>query len=177
MRIGREASGFTLLELLSASLIFTLLMSALYSTFSQGIISIRKGRDVTESIQNIGATFSILSRDLHNIYGGLRCKGEEMKFKTHSSLNDKIEEVSYRLLSHGGLGGSYKLVRRKGSEEFALLEGVKKVEFRFYDPREERWESKWEKPYLPSRVKIEVVVKSRERYLTAVHLPYMSEYE
>lgn len=66
-RFGQRA-GFTLLEVLVAVTIFSIIAVAIYSTFRVGMKSYSAGREHMEIIQSGRVVFNTISRDLRSLY-------------------------------------------------------------------------------------------------------------
>jgi len=60
--------GFTLIEVLVAAVIFSLVMTALYTTYTTGLNSYERSQRNREMQQNARAIFDLISRDVRSIY-------------------------------------------------------------------------------------------------------------
>ena len=80
--------GFTLLELLLAVTIFSIIAVALYSSFHAGLRILRRAQDVMEFHQDLRLAMGELSLDLRN---SLLCPLSEERVET--SVTPATEEV------------------------------------------------------------------------------------
>ena len=89
MRIGfnKIIRGFTLIEVLVAAVIFSLVVTALYTTYTTGLNSYERSQRNREMQQNARAVFDLVGKDLRSVYWRVATEynvlspQEEQKFK------------------------------------------------------------------------------------------------
>ena len=126
--------GFTLIEVLVAAVIFSLVVTALYTTYTTGLNSYERSQRNREMQQNARAVFDLVGRDLRSVYWRVATEynvlspQEEQKFKNlgFSDVNEEkdkedkddsfsnYEYLKYDLSFNGSLN-SISFVRYQGS--------------------------------------------------------------
>ncbi len=173
--------GFTLIEILIASVIFLFLVIALYSTYSQVI----KTKEITsfkgEEEFYIRLFMQRLNQELSSMLFNPQClassfRGDEntISFYTVSpSLYYPANPFTY-VSYFFEKGRIYRqeepyLSLKKESKKFSVLEDVEEIEFSYFDG--EIWRDKWEKEdTLPLRIKVKIEVRGIP-YSTSFYLP------
>lgn len=169
MKKHNAKSGFTLIELLIAILIFSIIVTVIYSTFSTGTAAWKKTKTATDASMNMNSILEDLGRALRNsvLYKGLDTIGEADKFY-FCSLADTISEDKeyaevYRLgyyveasaedsskfdLFYKNLplsGGGFDIDEAKGRKLIGLLDEFK-IEYAYKGGEEGRlsWRESWQ---------------------------------
>ena len=163
--------SLTLIEVMMAAVIFSLLSVSLYSFLHSGI-SVRKKVEGTQAFyNNILINLEILSKELRNIImfrdqdSGLRAgSNEEGVFLEYYTLGydyikdlPKILNISY--IFNASDGKLLRIAKDPFSEEkkeASFIENLVKVEFLYFD---NEWLDQWgedKKDYLPPAVKIKL---------------------
>ncbi len=180
-------NGFTLIEILIASAIFLTLIVALYSSYSQviktrGILSQRGEEDfyIRLLVQRLNQELSSLIFNPQGIASSFDGETNSISFYTSSpSLyypSNPLTHVTY-FLKEGKIYRKeepYLSINEKEGKSFPIVEGVKEVNFSYFDGND-FWE-KWKRENsLPSRIKIRIKIKSNF-YSTSFYIPIGREY-
>jgi len=172
----KRSVGFTLLEVLSTTVLMVVIGTALYAVLSNGIdIWKRTNEEILEEKVNI--FFEKIAKDMRNafFYEGIKFLGdqESVSFPTlvisplsHPNLIANVGRVNYFFDEKAQIAKVVKfdisgLYTGKGREEI-LLENVKLLKFRFYsyDSQEKEyfWYNNWQKGTFPLAVGVEIIV-------------------
>ncbi len=127
-RRGGRCAGFTLVELIVASTLMTIVLAGVYMTFSTAVRAWRSGESNYETYEDARRAFGMLTRELHAIPSDALhlVNGSEdwIEFLTvsqpmqvESAASERLMQVRYSL-ARGGRGESMTLER-----EEAVVEG------------------------------------------------------
>jgi len=176
--------GFTLIELIIAMLIFSIVAVAIYSTFSTGLIAWRKGEESSRSYQNARLILNKMALELRNafFYSNIKFVGKanELYFATFlpfSSVPGIDHQLQlYRVAYH--LDNNHSLQRQEeslpevfqGKEEKAqeFSSSVRELSFaygyEYYGEGKKEpqfiWKDEWtDKEAVPSLVRITLTLE------------------
>jgi prepilin-type N-terminal cleavage/methylation domain-containing protein len=120
-------AGFTLVELLVATIILSLVMSGVYMAFSSSIRLWRLGEANLHTYQDARTSFGIMTRELNGILPGaarfIQGDDKEIQFITLAPPMDVEADEGERLLLV-----TYRLVRRYPRDESVLMREERVVE-------------------------------------------------
>lgn len=177
-----KKNGFTLIELMVASVILVLIIGAIYTTFRIGLGTWRRAEEMGEVYDEARLTLRGMTKELHSLFTRGQGKGMDfvgetdyLRFVYALSPEDKgydLRAVEYSLEDR-------ILVRRErffpyssteeGFEE-GVWEGISRFNLGYFDG--ESWLSSWEdKEGLPLAVKISVYPESSRPFYAIVELP------
>lgn len=171
-----KGSSLTLIELLVALSIFSLVSMGVYSVFSTAVNTHKRLREYTKLYPQIRITLEEISHDLKNAFSYSKKKsyfqGEEknISFMSLSSVWNKMERknticyITYTFENHAlkrlkALGRQSLSPKVLGPSE-VLIENINDINF-YYGKREEEnysWQRQWAENFLPSAVMIEIKV-------------------
>lgn len=189
--------GFTLVEILIAVAIVSLILTIIYGSYASSIDSMNYTQEKMAAFSMIRLTLSRMSDELTSSFISddehLEFMGEEGRVDFVSSCHERIFKNSkeYDLVEIGYFteleeaevsdSENLSLWRREdrtpddevleGGERERLLKGLESIEFRYYsgDNWHSEWDSKAEKG-LPRAVKITLKFQDRE-FSTLIYLP------
>lgn len=182
--------GFTLVEILIAVAIVSLILTIIYGSYVSSIDTMNYTREKMDAFSMVRLTLSRMNDEITSSFFSedgkdVMFSGEEGKVDFVSSSHERIfkESKEYDLIEIGYFaepdekGESLSLWRREdktpdddvleGGEREKLIEGLKSIEFKYYDGKE--WRSEWdskEKKGLPQAVK--VTLKFPEKELSTI---------
>lgn len=180
--------AFTLVELLMAVSIFSVVSIAIYSTFSSGASVLRRVKDVDLVHQKILLKTERLSRELREIpacrkqlflgnktkitFAGISdyspCRIAYYFDNTTSSLMRVVDRLD-RIITLDG-----KIDLELKAEPVVFLSKIKEVKFEYLKldllKNTYKWMPQWAQDYLPSAVKITIISQSQE-YVSTIFLP------
>ena len=187
-------AGFTLVEILIAVAIVSLILTIIYGSYASSIDTMNYTREKMEAFSIIRLTLSRMNEELTSSFFSednkdVMFSGEEGSLSFISSSQERIfkDSKEYELSEIGYFteaaeeGESLCLWRREdrtpdddvleGGEKEKLMEGLKGIEFKYYDGEEWRdaWDSK-EESCLPQAVKVTLQFPDRE-FSTLTYLP------
>lgn len=164
--------GFTLIEILVAMTILSIVMSILYGTFSTSSANAKVVEERADELSSLTGALDILRQEVREAYppiegsiGGFSGKNEEVTFTAMTPLvkddEPRIQRVSYAFSEGRLLRKTFKTQNEtEVKTEFLLLAGVKDPSFSFYDGRE--WLKEWPSGNnLPPGVKVAFSYKDR----------------
>ncbi len=178
--------GFTLIELLIAILIFSIVIVAIYSTFSTGLIVWKKGEESSRLYQEARLALNKMALELRNahFYSNIKFAGEanRLSFATLLSSPSPEENAQLQLYQVTYYLDDNQTLRRRAESLPALLQGntgeakelassVRELNFSYgYEYYEEGveepqfiWKDKWtEEKTIPSLVKITLVLQDEK---------------
>ncbi|MCK4648963.1 prepilin-type N-terminal cleavage/methylation domain-containing protein [bacterium] len=182
--------GFTLIEILIAVAIVSLILTIIYGSYASSIDTMNYTREKMDAFSMIRLTLNRMNDELTSSFissdGHLKFVGEEGKVDFISSSHERIFKNSkeYDLVEVSYFTGAAEeeeslfLWRREdrtpdddvleGGEREKLMEGLEGIEFKYYDGEEWRleWDSKEEKE-LPQAVKVILKFPKKELSTTA----------
>jgi len=181
--------GFTLVEILIAVAIVSLILTIIYGSYASSIDTMNYTREKMDTFSMARLTLSRMSDELTSSFISddehLKFVGEEGKIDFISSSHERIfkDSKEYDLVEIGYFtepeeeGESLSLWRREdrtpdddileGGEKEKLIEGLEGLEFKYYDGEE--WRSEWdsqEEKGLPQAV--EVTLKFPDKELSTI---------
>lgn len=189
---NKQSSGtlraFTLVELLIAAAIFSVVSIAIYSTFASGSAVLRRVRDTDLAQQKILLKIESFSRQLREQPACRKqlFRGDKTKFSFCANIDDFPCRLTYYFDSSAN---AVKRVADKLSEiigddgtldpEFhslpvIFLPKVKEAGFSYLyldlSKKAYLWKDKWEQSYLPVAVKFTIFIEGK-KYESTVYLP------
>lgn len=190
----KNRTGFTLIELILALTIFSVLGTAVYSSFSMGIEMWKRGEYQQRAYQDIRIFLETFSKDLHNAteLADVPFLGESGDLEFAVTLRQEDESGNI-VLTFGVVRyhveedkDSIKLYRKESpfpgeaddeERDFKIVGDVKKISLQYYgyevEEEEEEgkeaptyaWYEKWDSyGYLPKAVWIRMTVQDKSRY-------------
>ena len=182
----RNSSGFTLLEMLLAVTLLTLVIGAVYANFSIGLKSYKKGMTRGDLFQDARGGLRVLESDLERMLPGQDAaySKESISFSTvtqgkESRLEKTIYSISSGILSRQVSGQGAQKDGAAGSSSVALIKGIKKAGFEYNDGAEwvEELKDK-EKVPVGVRIKMELETDGEDgAFQTAYMLPAVKKKE
>lgn len=183
--------GFTLVEILIAVAIVSLILTIIYGSYASSIDTMNYTREKMETFSVARLTLSRMHDELTSSFFSEESEdvvfsGEEGSLSFISSSHERIfkDSKEYDLVEIGYFteaaeeGESLCLWRREdrtpdddvleGGEKEKLIEHLESIEFKYYDGEEWRdeWDSK-EESYLPQAVKVILKFPEKELSTTA----------
>ncbi len=183
-------NGFTLVEILIAVAIVSLILTIIYASYASSIDTMNYTRKKMDAFSMVRLTLSRMNDEITSSFFSedsedVMFAGEEGKIDFISSSHERIfkDSKEYDLVEIGYFtepeeeGKNLSLWRREdgtpdddvleGGEKENLIEGLEGLEFKYYDGEEWRdeWDSK-EESCLPQAVK--VTLKFSEKELSTV---------
>ncbi|MEI6126178.1 MAG: prepilin-type N-terminal cleavage/methylation domain-containing protein [Pseudomonadota bacterium] len=168
-----KSSGFTLIEILLAITIFSMVVAVMFSAFRVGIGSWEKGERGIEFYQKMRAVSALLHREISAAYPYLLTpgeldthvkffaffgRGESLKFVSYSNLHRKASGLSLLELwvneSKGLMLGEAPALSsnlsdldatpvRHDDNSMVLSPAVRKIEFRYFDRKKGEEDGEW----------------------------------
>lgn len=192
-----KQKGFTLIELMLASLIMSLVMASIYVSFGGCLRAWKEGNSRAERYQMVQIALEEISRQLRAAYiapnnPGIEFSGdlERMDFVYAAARPEEMEQrgyglcsVNYWLMSEEGSQAS-KLMRKERMIPYAaelpsvsseeVIDSVFNLSFRYYS--QHGWQESWNSNRdLPQTVQINLVLQdetgSTEAFSTMVDIP------
>ncbi|MCX5699846.1 MAG: prepilin-type N-terminal cleavage/methylation domain-containing protein [Candidatus Omnitrophica bacterium] len=189
-----KKNGFTLIELMLVSVIFSLLILSIFSAFRTGLLSHEKIDAAANLYQKARLSLSLIEAELKNafVYAESDSKfmgsPESMDFFSILDVYDKegkifsnIGRIRYKILDHSltrkvsqGILALKAVVEEEGE---SFLSGVEKLSLQFAAPSTVpdklcEWQDLWpkegvadQKKQLPIAVKIKLVLKQKDNSL------------
>lgn len=188
MRLNKKEAGFTLIEVLVAIAIFSMLSFSAYQVLDQTQKANQQSIDKTERLKEIQRSMVIIDNDFRQIaLRQFRNNGEEASSRVFWWSNGLIDSDSYgALFTRLGWHNPQQMFPRgevtkvgyriredvlqrvwwrypdtpAGQEGIVtpLLSGVEKIDMRFYNS--EGWQSNWDEPYsLPKAVELTLTLE------------------
>jgi prepilin-type N-terminal cleavage/methylation domain-containing protein len=185
---GVSLKGFSLVELLIAVAIFSVVSIAIYATFSSGAAVLRRVRNTDLTEQKILLRIERLSRELREQPACRKplFQGE----KTKISFCANIDNLPYRLTYY--FDNKTNVFKRQSdrlskiieaessadpqlrSSEAIFLSNVKEVNFSYLylnlTKNEYLWTDQWQNDYLPLAVKF-IIFSQKKNYASTVYNP------
>jgi len=162
-----DRRGFTLLEVLLAVTLLTIVIGAVYANFSIGLKSYKKGMARGDLLQDARGGLRVLEADIERMLPGQDAvfSGESIAFLTVThGKESRLEKVMYST-SGGELSRqvSFPGVQKEGAEGTAsgvtLIKGIKKAGFEYNDGAEWVEELK-DKEKTPTGVRIKMELET-----------------
>lgn len=170
---NRGQDGFTLIEILVAVTILSIVMSILYGTFNASSVNARVVEEKADEVSSITGALDIISRETRGAYpasdnaaDGFSGRKEGFTFTTMTPFvktgEPFVQRISY-LFEDG------RLIRKtfsadgntEATGEFLLLDNIKEPSFSFFSGNE--WVSEWTEAHrLPSGVKVVFTYKGKK---------------
>lgn len=186
-RPGPGASSFTLVELLIALSIFSVVSIAIYSTFSSGLGVLRKVKDIDLAQQSFALKIERFSREIrqNTRMAKLYLSGADDRISFGQVSDDAPLRLTYYfdsasqcfmratdnladILKEGKIDPELK------SKGTVFLKNVKEARFSylFFDLKKKAylWSQEWKETTLPLAVKLNIVT-DKQNYATTVFLP------
>ena len=177
-RIGKKA--LTLVEVLVASAIFSVLSLSLYLLLRSGI-SIREKIELQQTtLQN---TYITCERSSHEVRNAVNFnnddsgfEGSEKSFKFYTLLFDyacdypKISHITYSFKDHILEKEVRKPFKENPIRAVPYITNIAKVSFEYFDSQVGAWEMTWEeKNYLPRGVRINLTIQDERGRTTSIN--------
>lgn len=185
------SKGFTLVEILIAVAIVSLILTIIYGSYASSIDTMNYTRKKMDAFSMVRLTLSRMNEELTSSFFSeddkdVMFSGEERKIDFISSSHERIfkDSKEYDLSEIGYFteaaeeGESLCLWRREdrtpdddvleGGEKEKLMEGLKGIEFKYYDGEE--WRNEWDSKQefrLPQAVKVILKFPEKELSTTA----------
>ena len=118
--------GFTLLEVLIAIAITTLLLGSMYSVYTYSQRAYRVQEQVAEAQENARAAIQLMSRDII-MAGYSSAPGIILANKASLTVRSYGTDISYSLYSGNRIG------RTAGGTRQAVAEGIRRLSFKYKD--------------------------------------------
>lgn len=176
-------AGFTLLEVLLAIALFSVVLVTLYSSFFVAERAVRGNEDVLVRLHEARTAMDVIRLEVEaaleakdgrnpfvvkdrDIFGK---QASEIEFSTHASYGSGPARVSYRVEERGDGLALVKGVRPAGLEdekvrEAEVIESV--VSFGVNAFEGGRWQQTWQRSSPPEVVKVTVTVSIQDREIT-----------
>lgn len=173
-------NGFTLMELLLAMTLFSIIAVAIYSSIAVGIKAHKKGEALAGRYNDLRFAFNTIGQDMRTAVNmsGVYLVTEPQKLSFHSIQNAKgnVKEICKITYLWGKEKDYYKLYRLKegyidslqGSRPKgdAILDGIKELGFSYgyqkkttSGEKEFKWKEEWKAEYLPRLVKLRLKIR------------------
>lgn len=162
----RNARGFTLVEVLIALGILTIVMTILYSTFSASSVTAELVEERADELASLTGALDTIGQEIRGAFEWSPGQKSRITFTTMTSLREDpspgIQTVSYefdqdrltRTVLRTGLDG-------RPPRTFVLLDGVRDPAFSFFDGRQ--WRDDWPATgRLPAGVRVSFSYKGRD---------------
>ena len=165
MERRREASGFTLVEILVALSILSIVMTILYGAFSTSSVTVRRVDERADELSSLAGALDTLSQEVRGAYDAFSGTPSQMTFTAMTALQGDdapaVQTLSYEFEEGRMLRRTYGTERDpQASRAFLLLEDVGEPSFSFFDGK--RWTDQWRVPdKLPAGVKVTFSYKRR----------------
>lgn len=171
----KNEQGFTLVEMLIASVILSLVISTVYFTYRTALNNSRNLQDKIELYQNAQVALDIISSDLRGAFSYLKGSKDQITFTTsyigsHVEMR-KIGMVVVRYYLQDGLIQEEKLpeglVKGLPTEAHNTLVTPLITDLGFSYFNDGQWSSEWDSEIsrkLPQSVKVTVLVKSADMH-------------
>jgi len=169
----RGQFGFTLIEILVAMTILSIVMSILYGTFSTSSANAKVVEERSDELSSLSGAIDILSQEIRGVYPqsegsseGFLWKKEEITFTAVTPFvkDDEpgIQRISYIFDEGKLLRKTFKAgVEAEAKGESLLLDGLKDPSFSFYDGKE--WVKEWPSAKdIPFGIKVAFSYKGRD---------------
>jgi len=184
----RRRAAFTLVELLIAVSIFSVVSIAIYSTFSSGTSVLRRVKNIDFIQQRILLKSERFSRELRELPGCRKQLFEGSKTKISFPGNSDyipcrityyfdnssfclmraVDKLSQIITPEGKVDAQFK------SAPAVFLSKLKEVKFSYLNldsiKNEYKWIDKWAQDYLPVAVKLTITSQTQE-YVSTIFLP------
>lgn len=170
---GHCQLGFTLVEILVAMTILSIVMSVLYGTFSTSSANAKVVEERADELSSLSGAIDIISQEVRGVYPqsdgpseGFSWKEEEITFTAMTPfVKDKeplIQRVSYIFSDGRLLRKTFKAgIEAETKGESLLLDGLKDPLFSFYDGKE--WVKEWPSAKdIPSSIKVAFSFKGKD---------------
>lgn len=205
IRVARvNNSGFTLIEVLVAVALSSVIMMALFGMFNSVVDVASSVRNQENSSYGERTFEGILFDDLRSVYAAqgdffrfkgksgsfLGIDGQLMEFCSTASLNNSGGNPSFSLqrVEYGLKGGSDSkdIYRRERSYcgltgdwewvEVLILKGISDIEIEYYDQTDNSFVTEWDRPALqyPQSVSVKVTYPDKREQLFSVELSAMA---
>lgn len=190
----RTNSALTLVELLIASSIFVIIMTAVYSAFHAGIFGQRRIEGAIDIFQNARQVFGRIDLDFRNAFAFSSQDAKFLGNKNDLSFLTLVNTFSDNQITRDYSFVAYKLERDKlmrlcrknqaalneksGKEPEELAAYIKGLNFSYgyveADSTEIRWKDSWEdKTAMPDVLRITLTVgdKTKQEFVRTIFLP------
>lgn len=176
-------AGFTLLEILLAIALFSIVLVILYSSFFVAERAVRGNEDVLVRLHEARAAMDVIRLEVEaaleakdgrnpfivkdrDIFGK---QASELEFSTYSSYAAGPSRVSYRVVERQDGLALVKGIRPAGLEdeeaqEAEVIEYI--TSFSVNALEGERWQQTWQGSSLPAVVKVTVTIPIQDREIT-----------
>ncbi|MBM3888566.1 MAG: prepilin-type N-terminal cleavage/methylation domain-containing protein [Verrucomicrobia bacterium] len=186
----RRRSGFTLVELLLATLIMAIILTAIYSTWSSSLLALKRGRDLTEGQQHRRALLDIVARSFR---AAIFSQENATWYSWETLDNGDADFVSFvstdvpvvgapaqsgssaqriELSLEPDESGQFVLLARVKNflaydldvaQTIRIADWVKTLNLRYYDRDNDEWLDTWEKTdAMPASVEIGITMGSAD---------------
>ena len=171
----RMNKGLTLIEMLVAVTIFSVLSVSMYLLLNTGISVRKKIESSGAQILNINLKLDKLSQEIRNIVffseNDSRFRGNELNIEFYTLLFDynthssKISKISY-FFNQGVLSKKTEVPFKKHNfKEYGFIDGLEKINFSYFTGNgndEDAFQNKWENiKKLPKGIKINLLYKDK----------------
>ena len=184
----RRLRAFSLVELLIALSIFSVVSIAVYSTFNSGLVVLRKVKDIDLAQQQMLLKEERFARELRQtvVFRKLLLLGAKDKLAFGAIVNEAPVKVTYffdeqtnSLLRNCDtladvIASEGKPDIKLKSKPAVFLSKVKEIKFSYlyFDLKKNAcvWAEEWKQNFLPLAVKLEIST-DKQNYVTTVFLP------
>lgn len=175
-----EKKALTLVEVLVASAIFSVLSLTLYLLLRSGI-SIREKIELQQT--TLQRTYINCERISHEVRNAINFnndnsgfEGSEKSFKFYTLLFDyasdypKISHITYSFKNHILQKEVRRPFKEKPIRSFPYITNITKVSFEYFDSQVGTWETMWEeKNYLPRGVRINLTIQDEKGRTSSIN--------
>jgi prepilin-type N-terminal cleavage/methylation domain-containing protein len=162
----RAAGGFTLVEILIALSILSIVMTILFGTFSTSAVTARAIDERADELSSLTGALDTLSHEVRSASGAFSGTNDKIIFTVltpfHPDTKPWVQTVAYEF-------GQGKLLRKivqpglavSDLRTFLLLDHVVDPSFSFFDGRQ--WKDEWPSPdKLPAGVRVTFSYKGKD---------------
>ncbi|MEW6607392.1 MAG: type II secretion system protein GspJ [bacterium] len=167
-------NGFTLIEVLIGISIFMIIITAIYTTFSQGISVTKRGDEKVSLYQELRLSLDEISTALRNTtkLGNEKFEGKDtyLNFLALDTQKQTLSKITYQWDENKLLKRETFLAWQENKDlEETMIESVDKVEFKYLD-LEDIWHETWKTNKPPKAVKVSLYA-DKKMFTTTVWIP------
>lgn len=180
--------GFTIIELLIVTTIFSIVSIAVYATFGSGMRVWRRAQEINISERKVLLRMEKLSRELRQTFDfkDIGFSGYKDKLNFAAIIDGDIVRINY------SLDASQKIIfctvdkladilesKEKNetlqSKPLSFISAVDKLSFSYFyfdlQKNAYSWKEDWQEGSLPLAVKLEITVNNSSSYATTIFIP------